>query len=466
MKSTKTTYFCRHKSDDTKGGGEKRVHQVFTALSNYVDLEVKSAYNEMGDAFKYKQQQLSDIPPPYLYYWSTTYFNACKALNNVASYWVSNMDNYAIGDFVIVDDPIYFIPLIDYLVSQKIPIVGCIQNIESLVPLQSQQEAKETLFQLELAYLKKCDAIIVISREDELLLNNFDIKNTFYFPYWPSKKVINRLLKIRERRKETTKEKLLLLGSMGNYPTREGAITIGNFFIAEKETISKENELIIAGFDAGSLNTTFKNNDTVELRESISNEALDDLLSTVKACICYQHQGTGALTKIPESLIAGVPILGNSVALRNYHNLIGTVNITNLEEIFDLIKHVDTLNEEGLPLAKSFIKNSLMQQVIENGKKANNTSKDKIASPVLKNEELEKVLTSRTVQNQKIQLEEYKQIIAEKENIIRENQKLSKEYENKSIRYKSQLGQYNSVLFLLKRILKESLNRIKDKITR
>lgn len=353
MNSPKTTYFSRLLCEEHGGGGEKRVHQIYTLFSKHVELEVVAAPSEdiytetLTDSSKYakpQQQYLLNRQP--LLYWSETYQNQCLKLHSIAQYWADHINNYQLGDFVIVDDPIYFTPLIDFLTQQNIPVIACLHNIESLVPHQVKKDYKVGFFEKELAYIKKCSAVLTISKEDELLLNNFDVKHAIYLPYTPSELVRSQLLAIRAQRKETQKKGLLYLGHMGNYPTKEGALAIGNHFINLETSLGTSNQLIIAGFGAEVLKESL-GSAVINIQSDLSDTALATLLSTVKACICYQNQATGALTKIPELLIAGVPILGNSTALRNFHDLEGTLTFSNFDAISSLIPTVDKLNNQG-----------------------------------------------------------------------------------------------------------------------
>jgi len=60
---------------------------------------------------------------------------------------------------------------------------------------------------------------------------------------------------------------------------------------------------------------------------------LYELLADTRGCIVYQENGSGALTKIPELLIAGVPVIINSHAARSHHNLPGIFEFTALEQL-------------------------------------------------------------------------------------------------------------------------------------
>jgi hypothetical protein len=56
---------------------------------------------------------------------------------------------------------------------------------------------------------------------------------------------------------------------------------------------------------------------------SIGDDQLEKLLLEVDMILIHQPPTTGALTKIPEMLIAGIPVLANFSSARNYYNTNG-----------------------------------------------------------------------------------------------------------------------------------------------
>ena len=74
---------------------------------------------------------------------------------------------------------------------------------------------------------------------------------------------------------------------------------------------------------------------------SLSNEQLDSILCRVKACLCYQERGAGALTKICEMLVAGVPVAANTVAARSYHGMAGVFEFNCLDALRSTLEQLD-----------------------------------------------------------------------------------------------------------------------------
>jgi hypothetical protein len=60
--------------------------------------------------------------------------------------------------------------------------------------------------------------------------------------------------------------------------------------------------------------------------------------------VCYQQYGSGALTKIKEMLIAGVPVIANVHSARSYHGYNGVIEFTGFEDIHEAIGRLARLH--------------------------------------------------------------------------------------------------------------------------
>ncbi|NJR76340.1 MAG: glycosyltransferase family 4 protein [Scytonema sp. CRU_2_7] len=69
------------------------------------------------------------------------------------------------------------------------------------------------------------------------------------------------------------------------------------------------------------------------LHGTVDQGKLNYLLSNVKAILVHQKAGAGALTRIPEMLIAGVPIIANSNACRSAFDYPGVYCYDNQVEL-------------------------------------------------------------------------------------------------------------------------------------
>ena len=84
------------------------------------------------------------------------------------------------------------------------------------------------------------------------------------------------------------------------------------------------------------------------MKGSASTEDLDALCASARAVIVYQQFGGGALTRIADMLLAGVPVLANAIAARSYHGCPGVYEYNAPEELAALL--ATDLPEPPLPV--------------------------------------------------------------------------------------------------------------------
>lgn len=85
---------------------------------------------------------------------------------------------------------------------------------------------------------------------------------------------------------------------------------------------------------------------------SVSDRAMFDLMRVADAGVIYQHAGSGALTRIPELLIAGVTVLANDAAARGHEHTEGVQIFADTAELIDRIEALDrssTVPEPAYP---------------------------------------------------------------------------------------------------------------------
>lgn len=333
--------------DANKDGGSRRAAQLRNAfsflsprISSALSLNLptksntpsKSFKSKLFNSFKEKKIDKQNL-------WHETFRPSIDFFNLVSQEWIISVLEKESIHIALIDDPIYFEPLVLELRKKMIPTIALAHNIESLVPGQMTPEKQKDLFMYELSILNRCNLVVTISREDTAILNNFGI-NTFFFPYYPDEENLLRLNKIRLQRKNNPKQGILILGSAGNRPTATGMIAaIKNW---EKYDLNRSiGKLIVAGYNTENLRDQISQYN-IELLGSVSPQKLDQLLGDVKACLCYQESGSGALTRITDMLIAGVPVIANTHAARSYYNLPG------IFEFFSFANIKNVLQDEGL----------------------------------------------------------------------------------------------------------------------
>ena len=72
---------------------------------------------------------------------------------------------------------------------------------------------------------------------------------------------------------------------------------------------------------------------------SVAPEKLNYLLSNTQAILVHQQAGVGALTRIPEMLIAGIPVIANANACRSAFGYSGVHCYDTQEELEALMKN-------------------------------------------------------------------------------------------------------------------------------
>ncbi|GAC1309827.1 MAG: hypothetical protein NVSMB24_25950 [Mucilaginibacter sp.] len=240
------------------------------------------------------------------------------------------------GQFIWESVSSYHLMLAGVLHSHKIPFIALPHNIESLVAgnasFKSGLNAPQW-FAEELKYLSYSKKVFTISTEEQWLLSLYGI-DADYLPYYPTDKVQKYLLSIRKEREQQGKrgvgKKFLLLGTFYNRPTMQGYMDLLKYVSNFKEI-----EINVAGF--GSECLKYMNSSNIKIWGSVDNELLKRILIDNDAVILHQQPTTGALTKIPELLMAGMPVIANQTASRSFYGVEGINTYFNYHELSKLI---------------------------------------------------------------------------------------------------------------------------------
>ena len=297
-------YYSRFRLDPNLAGGNRRAAQIYRLLAkfdmifntvhNHKKTEQKSYVHRISKKSK-KRFKLIDRIEKYFVtdgeykLWDKSHKRHFYAVRAVSKKWAKSFVNDGNICFAAIDDPIYFTPLLRTLKQNKIPIVGMCHNIESLVPGQVKTGRQTKLLGKEIDCLKLCNLVVTISREDYISLNNFNI-NAFFLPYYPVDDIVKGMLKIRDIRKSNIKKDFLFIGSAKNKPTLKGLLSFVRAWNEYNFACFGE-KLLIAGYDTENFSNYIKGKN-IKLLGTLTNEELDHQLSTVKACICYQENGT------------------------------------------------------------------------------------------------------------------------------------------------------------------------------
>ena len=329
LSNSKVWYFSRFLPTLERGGGSRRMLQICESLG---DSTLKLFSYQRGDGI-----DLSGPLPkhPFPELWGSRRRNAAEKLNAAGIQWAGQLSPDRLPDLAIVDDPIYFPALMDELERMNVPIIAVCHNLESMVPSQVDRGNRFALLEKEIAILARCSRVITISREETAFLTNQGVR-TLYYPYFPAEEIVRRLLRVRRKRRWKRKSGFLLMGTAFNAETVAGMRKVVKFWESENAG-SRFGLLHLAGFRVEKHFPLEDRIPGVEVHGSLEDEDLDRLLVRVRACICHQETGAGALTRIPEMLLAGVPVMANFHAARSHHGKDGVIEYPNLDGLLRLI---------------------------------------------------------------------------------------------------------------------------------
>lgn len=239
----------------------------------------------------------------------------------------------------------WFIPVL--LKRQGHTIIAIPHNLETLVIGQSSKLSKLPApigFLEELLVLKTADLVLSISKEEEWLLNLLGV-NTIYFPYAPGSLELIMLDEVKIARKNRkNNSSFLIMGTAGNPPTIEGMtdlLTMLNIDSTLNFTFH------IAGFSTDKIFTEDEFPERFKFYGSVSNTKLYELYKEVDAAIINQKPSSGSLTKIPELLSAGVPVIVNTYAARNFYNVKGVTVFRSFNEFINILTRIEHISKPG-----------------------------------------------------------------------------------------------------------------------
>lgn len=342
-------YYSRFVPSYNSGGGSRRLLQMLDLLTP-LSFELVNEAPPKGTGSKGNKGFLArrveaKSSSRFLEQWDASHRSYVGQLWNKANIWAAEQEKRVSSTVVMMDDPIYFLPLFRRAREESKSIIAVCHNLESLSPAQIAGGHQRLLLQEELDLLGQCDLVITISREETFLLQNLGISAT-YLPYFPPERVRARLADIRARRTETPKNHFLLLGTANNPATRQGMLAMIQAW-EELGLGTEERQLLVAGYGTDRLQDHRALG--VSCLGPLPDDELDLLLGSIKGCLCFQAQGAGALTRITEMLLAGVPVVANAHAARSYHNLPGIIEFSKLPALGEALDQVDAV-EGKIPL--------------------------------------------------------------------------------------------------------------------
>jgi hypothetical protein len=210
------------------------------------------------------------------------------------------------------------------------------QNLESLVEGQHDVTTRSTRPEVnlrdEIQRLRLAAAVFCISYEEQWLLADCGIQAEV-LPYFPVAEIEAGLLRLRTRRDPARPARFLVIGTAGNPPVRAGMIEL----LRQAGPVARRCgcELHVAGYDTEQLAGQL--GEATVLHGSVSADELTRLMTTARGALIWQRSGSGALTRIAECLLAGLPVLANEIAARSYHHFPGIHLFRSADELAELM---------------------------------------------------------------------------------------------------------------------------------
>ena len=218
-------------------------------------------------------------------------------------------------------------------------VIACPHNTESLVPNSHSSlfsYHNQQAFEQELTVLRHCEQVFVISREETWLLRLWGV-NAYYLPYYPAREcrewLLDDIRKQRAIRSKTNKLTYLVIGSAINQPTAIGMQQLVDYVVSHNMDIV----LRIGGYGTDQYICVPQNCGNVVLLGELEQDQLTQEMIECNAILINQPPTTGALTRIVEAEIAGIPVVANTDSMRNYFNIPGIYEYRQLDELADVL---------------------------------------------------------------------------------------------------------------------------------
>jgi len=223
--------------------------------------------------------------------------------------------------------------------ASHLPVIALPHNLEALVPrnasMMDDNPVVRKWFEKEVALFKHCSCVFTISREEQWLLRLQGV-DAEYLPYYPVSSVVEYYNSIRSfREQNTTDDFMLMLGSASNPPTYSGMVECIQLFLRRPQG---DLTLHVAGYQTEALRKEFSSDDRIKIHGTVTNEQMADLLKRCRAMLIHTSPSTGALTRIPEMLLAGVVVVVNANAVRSWENIPGVWVYNTDEELESLLE--------------------------------------------------------------------------------------------------------------------------------
>jgi hypothetical protein len=220
--------------------------------------------------------------------------------------------------------------------DHEIPIIALPHNIDSLTIAAGSVGAKARRLAMEMAMLKKASHVCSISQWDSMLHSQFGITSDI-LSYFPPAEWEAELREKRNHRTFTNGAEYLIAGSCHNEMTRRGIQQLVDYLC--DQIWPHGYSFHLAGLKVAEL-IHVKNPSLIKVHGFLPAEEFKQLHASVKCLIVHQTTGSGALTRILDSLISGIPVVANRIAAREWEGYSGTYLYHHMHEIPELLKQL------------------------------------------------------------------------------------------------------------------------------
>jgi len=220
-------------------------------------------------------------------------------------------------------------------------VIALPHNLESLVTeaafAQSTYDPSVDLA-AEVRRLALADALFTISKEERWFLEARGL-SPHYLPYFPDAALAHECAAIRKTRLDRTNAQgavtgpLLLLGSAFNPATARG-MSAQLQWLADGPA---RPEIIVAGPQTETALSAHAA-PHVRIRGRVDRATLVEIMGQCSALLIHTTGGAGAVTRIPEALLAGIPVVANANAARDQYGVAGVHVYDSPSEFRELVR--------------------------------------------------------------------------------------------------------------------------------
>lgn len=235
---------------------------------------------------------------------------------------------------VLVSEDIENAPLLRAAKAAGLRLVLLPQNIESL-RLGAREPRTGHVFprslEYEIDHLALADRVFAISREEQWLLRLRAI-DAAYLPFFPDPLQRERWLALRQRRSPPY-DRFVALGSAVNPPTRAGMKDLLTWL--RSAATGGAEPIHVIGYGTESLRELAGGR--IVIHGGVDDSVLEEHLLRARGVILHQQAAIGALIRVSEMLLAGIPVLASAIAARSTSHYGGISIYESFSELASLL---------------------------------------------------------------------------------------------------------------------------------